>query len=84
MGSSPTIYNEGKIFTVPLVDSNSDSVLFEAFSVNNILVEKVGREEIILNEEDFPHLSKAVLDEAAKPLHKKFLDILIGHTYVMV
>ena len=29
--------------------------------------------------EDFPHLSKEILQEAAKPLARKYLDILIGN-----
>ena len=79
IGSKPTTYNNGKIYTVPLVDSNGEIVLVKAFSVNSILVEKVGREEVMLNKEDFPHLSKEVLKEAAKPLPKKYLDVLIGN-----
>ena len=67
MGPKPTTYNNGKIYTVPLVDSNSGSVLVKAFSVDSILVEKVSREEIMLNKEDFPHISK------------KYLDVLIGN-----
>ena len=33
----------------------------------------------MFNKEDFPHLSKEVLQEAAKPLSKKYLDMLIGN-----
>ena len=33
----------------------------------------------MFNKEDFPHISKAVLEEAAKPLNKKYLDVLIGN-----
>ena len=79
IGSNATTYDNGKIYTVPLVDSNSEIVLVKAFSVDSILVEKVGREEVMLNKEDFPHLSKEVLKEAAKPLPKKYLDVLIGN-----
>ena len=79
MGSSPTSYNNGKIYTVSLIDSSGDRILIKAFGVYSILAEKIGREEVVFNKEDFPHLLKAVLEEAAKLLSKKFLDILIGN-----
>ena len=79
IGSNATTYNNGKIYTVPLVDSNGDVILVKAFSVETIVTEKIGQEEVIFNKEDFPHLSKAVLEEAAKPLNKKYLDVLIGN-----
>ena len=79
IGSNATTYNNGKIYTVPLVDSNGEVILVKAFSVDTILTEKIGREEVVFNKEDFPHLSKAVLEEAAKPLNKKYLDVLIGN-----
>ena len=79
MGSKLTTYNKGKIYSVPLVDSNGEVILVKAFSVNSILVEKVGREELVLKKKDFPHFSKAVLKEAAKPLPNKYVDILIGN-----
>ena len=82
MGSSPTSHNNGKIFTVPLINSSGEKVFMEAFRVDSILVEKVGRDKIVLNKEDFPNIPKAVLDKAAKPISKKFLDILIGNTYL--
>ena len=41
MGSKHKTYNKGKIYSVPLVDSNGDSVLVKAFSVDSILIEKV-------------------------------------------
>ena len=47
--------------------------------MDSILAEKIGREEVVFNKEDFPHLSKEVLQEAAKPLARKYLDILIGN-----
>ena len=79
IGSNATTYNNGKIYTVPLVDSNGEVILVKAFSVDNILTEKIGREEVVFNKEDFPHLSKAVLEKAAKPLNNKYLDVLIGN-----
>ena len=79
IGSSPTTYNNGRIYNIPLLDSNQEIVLVKAFSVDSILSEKIGREAVKFNKEDFPHLSKEVLQEAAKPLTKKHLDILIGN-----
>ena len=82
MGTKPTTYNKGKIYSVPLVDSNGEVILVKAFSVNSILVEKVGREEIVLKKKDFPHFSKAVLKEAAKPLPNKYIDVIIGNPHL--
>ena len=79
IGSNATTYNNGKIYTVPLVDSNGEVILVKAFSVDTILTEKVGREEVMFNKEDIPRLSKAALEKAAKPLNKKYLDVLIGN-----
>ena len=61
IGSNATTYNNGKIYTVPLVDSNGEVILVKAFSVDTILTEKIGREEVMFNKEDFSYLSKAVL-----------------------
>ena len=41
-------------------------------------MKKLG-EKVKFNPNDFPHLSKDVLQEAAKPLPRKYLDILIGN-----
>ena len=79
MGSKLTTYNKGKIYSVRLVNPNGDSVLVKAISIDSILVEKVGREEIVLKKKYFPNFSKAVLKEAAKPLPNKYIDILIGN-----
>ena len=82
IGSKATTYdsnNNGKIYTVPLKDSNGEIVLVKAFAVERILEEKTGQDEVKFNHEDFPHLSKEVLQEAAKPLPRKYLDILIGN-----
>ena len=74
IGSSPTTYNNSRIYNIPLLDSNQEIVLVKAFSV-----EKIGQEAVKFNKEDFPHILKEVLQEAAKPLAKKHLDILIGN-----
>ena len=82
IGSKATTYdsnNNGKIYTVPLEDSDGEIVLVKAFAVERILDEKIGREKVKFNHDDFPHLSKDVLQEAAKPLPRKYLDILIGN-----
>merc|ERR1712030_315117 len=82
LGSEATTYDSndnGKIYTVPLEDSDGEIVLVKAFAVEKILEEKTGRDEVKLNHEDFPHLSKEVLKEAAKPLPRKYLDMLIGN-----
>ena len=71
IGSKATTYdsnNNGKIYTVPLEDSDGEIVLVKAFAVERILEEKIGREKVKFNHDDFPHLSKEVLQEAAKPL----------------
>ena len=42
IGSFATTYNNWKIYTVPLVDSNGEVILVKAFSFNTILTEKIG------------------------------------------
>ena len=79
IGSNATTYTNGRIYTVPLVDSNGEVIMVKAFSVNTILTEKIGREEVVFNKKDFPYLPRAVLEEAAKPLNRKYLDMLIGN-----
>merc|ERR1712240_527721 len=71
IGSNPTTYNNGRTYNIPLLDSNQEIVLVKAFSVDSILSEKIGREADKFNKEDFPHLSKEVLQEAAKPFNKE-------------
>ena len=47
VGSKATTYNSGengRIYTVPLMDSNGEIVLVKAFSVDDILTKKIGRE----------------------------------------
>ena len=61
------------------MDSKGEIVMVKAFSIENILTEKIGRDEIKFNPRDFPHLSKEVLQEAGKPLPRKHLDILVGN-----
>ena len=79
IGSSPTMYNDGRIYNISLLDSSQEIIFVKAFSVDSILSEKIEWEEVTFNKEDFPHLSKEVLQEAAKPLARKYLDILIGN-----
>ena len=42
IGSNPTTYNNGKIYTIPLLDSNQEIIFVKAFSVDSILSEKIG------------------------------------------
>ena len=42
IGSSPTTYNNGRIYNIPLLDSNQEIVLVKAFSVDSIPSEKIG------------------------------------------
>ena len=42
IGSNPTTYNNGKIYTIPLLDSNQEIIFIKAFSVDSILSEKIG------------------------------------------
>ena len=84
MGTKPTTYNNGKIYTVPLVDSKGEIVLVKAHSVESILLEKTGRDQVKLSHDDFPHLSKEVLKEAAKPLPSRYVDMLIGNTHLVL
>ena len=42
IGSSPTTYNNGRIYNIPLLDSNQEIILVKAFSVDSILSEKIG------------------------------------------
>ena len=80
MGSKPTTYdssNNGRIYTVPLVDSKGEIVLVKAHTVESILTEKTGRNQVKLNQNDFPHFSKEVLQEARKSLHNKYVDVLL-------
>ena len=49
IGSNATTYNDGKIYAVPLVDSYGEILSVKAFSVDTILTEKIGREEVVFN-----------------------------------
>merc|ERR1712089_88188 len=71
--------SNGRIYNIPLQEINGDTVVIRAFAVDSILSEKIGREKVKLNPEDFPHLTKQELQEASKSLPKKHLDILIGN-----
>ena len=86
IGSKATTYdsnNNGKIYTVPLEDSDGDIVLVKAFAVERILDEKIGREKDKYNHDSFTHLSKDDLQERAKPLPSKYIDILIQVSYIV-
>ena len=50
-----TKYNaatNGRIYTMPLVENNGKVVYIKAFSINNIISNKVGRSNINLNQGD--------------------------------
>ena len=55
IGSNPTMYNNGRIYNIPLLDSNQEIIFVKALSVDIILSEKISREEVIFTKEDFPH-----------------------------
>ena len=80
-GAESTFKSEskGRIYNIPLQEINGDVVVIKAFAVDSILGGKIGREKVKLNPEDFPHLTKEQLQEASKPLPKKYLDLLIGN-----
>ena len=61
------------------MDSNREVVTVKAFSVKNIITDKIGRDQVNFNPKDFPRLSKEVLQEAGKPLPRKYLDVLEGN-----
>ena len=82
MGSSPSCHSDGKLYSISLLDSSGRKVVIEAFGVDNILTEKVGRGKIIFNEEEVSDLPKAVIDKIAKPIPKKYVDILIGNSHL--
>ena len=67
---------------MPLVESNGENVYIKAFSINTILNNKVGRDNINLNPRDFPHLTKEDLQEAVKPLPRRHLDVLGGNLHL--
>ena len=80
IGSSPTTYSNGRIYSIPLLDSNKEITYVKAFSVESILSDKIGREAVKFSKQDFPHIPKETLHEAGKSLVKKHLDILIGNS----
>ena len=85
MGSKPTIYdssNNGRIYTVPLVDYKEEIILVKAHTVESILTEKTGRNQVKLNQNDFPRFSKEVMQEAGKSLPNKYVDMLIGNPHL--
>ena len=44
--SSPTSYSNGRIYRIPLLDSNKEITYIKAFSVESILSDKIGREAV--------------------------------------
>ena len=72
----------GRVFTVPLVECNGETVYIKSFSVNNILSNKVGRSSINLNRGDFPRLKKEYVQEAVKPLPRRHLDLLVSNAHL--
>ena len=80
IGSSPTTYSNRRIYSIPLLDSNKEIIYVKAFSIETILSDKIGREAVKFNKQNFSHLPKEILQEVAKPLAKKHLDILIGNS----
>ena len=68
-GNKVTTYNSdnnGEAYRVHLEDSDGGIVLVKAAAVERILEENLGREKVNSNHDDFPHLSKEVLEEPAK------------------
>ena len=53
--------NKGRIYNIPLLGTNRDTITIKAFAVDSILSGKIGHEEVKLNPEDFPHLNKEEL-----------------------
>ena len=43
IGSSPTTYSNGRIYSIPLLDSNKEIKYVKALSVETILSDKIGR-----------------------------------------
>ena len=70
---------DGKVYTIPLVDTNGETVYVKAFSVKKILNNKVRREKLDLNPMEFIHISQEVLQETAKSLPRKHLDVLVSN-----
>ena len=67
IGSSPTTYSNGRIYSIPLLDSNKEITYVKAFSVESILSDKIGREAVKFSKQDFSCLPKEILQEAGKP-----------------
>ena len=67
IGSSPTSYSNGRIYRIPLLDSNKEITYIKAFSVESILSDKIGREAVKFSKKDFRRIPKETLHEAGKP-----------------
>ena len=50
IGNNSTIYNNGKIYEVPLLDSNGTKTIIKAFGVDKILSDKIRRDQVNLND----------------------------------
>ena len=82
MGGASATYTPrtgGKIYTVPLVKNDGSKVYIEAYSVKEILRDKVGRNEVKLKHEDFPHIPQSTLVKAGESLPKKAVQLSIGN-----
>ena len=80
IGSNSTVCDQGKIYNVPLLDSEGNKIVIKAFGVDHILSEKIGRDRVTFNEDEFPDVSNEVLTKVGKALPKKYLDILMGNS----
>ena len=49
IGSSPSTYNNRRIYNIPLLDSNQEIIFVKAFSVDSILSEKIGQKAVKFN-----------------------------------
>ena len=56
MGGVVNAYN-GRIYSVPLVESNDEIFIIIELSFEKVLKAKIGREEVKFNLRDFPNLS---------------------------
>ena len=65
---------------MPLIDSDGNKIVIKAFGVDHILAEKIGRDQVNFNGDEFPDVSSTVLAEVGKALPKKYLDILMGNS----
>ena len=70
VGGVATTFNSGdngRIYNIPLVETNGDTITIKAFVVDSIHSEKIGHEEVKLNPRDIPHLT----NEKFKKLNRR-------------